>query len=216
MLDHEAMKPGKTKKQPPFLIFAVLVASVLLTAFGDRVPLLSLGIQSLQRLLQTHHIQGLEGPVRLVRVVDGDTIVIDIGKQQEHIRLIGVDTPEKHSSDKLERDLVSSGLSKEEMKALGEKASGQTEKLLGNKPLYLEQDSAERDRYGRLLMYVYYSDSQGDFIFANQTFKQLNLELLKSGWADALTIPPNVKYAERYVKASQEARANKLGMWKIY
>ncbi len=211
------MNASRSKKQPaPLLAFFILVLLVLLTAFGDRVPVLSVAIHGLQKVFGSGLVKGIEGPYEMVRVTDGDTLVLKIGRKEEKVRLIGVDTPEKYSSDKLERDLETSGLSEEEMKRLGEQASNETTEFLKNKLLYLELDTSERDRYGRLLVYVYYSDSQGTWVFDKQTFKQLNFELVKSGWADALTVPPNVKYAEIYVSASQEARAKKLGMWEIY
>jgi micrococcal nuclease len=210
------MKPSHTKKKPPLLAFFFLVMLVLFTAFGNHIPILSFGIKTLQRQFETNHVQGLEGPISLVRVTDGDTLVLEIGRKEEKVRLIGVDTPEKYSSDKLERDLETSGLSEEEMKRLGEQATKVTTELLKNKDLYLELDTSARDRYGRLLVYVYYADSQGTWVFDKQTFKQLNFELVKLGWADVLTVPPNVKYAEAYLKQNQEARAKKWGMWKIY
>ncbi len=60
----------------------------------------------------------------------------------------------------------------------------------------------ERDRYGRLLGYVYLSNG-----------KMLNEEIVKAGYANVMTIPPNVKYQDRFLKACQEAREKKRGLW---
>lgn len=209
------MKPVKTTR-PPIVYFIILLLIVLVTAWGDRLPLLADAIKGLQNILGVGRLVGLEGPVEFIRAIDGDTLVLRVNQKEEKVRLIGIDTPEKHSSEKLEQDLVNSGLTREEMKLLGEQASLTTEALIKRKVLYLELDTSERDRYGRLLAYVYFQDSHGDWIFAGKAFKQLNVELLRAGWADALTIPPNVKYADSYLQAVREARAKKLGMWKIY
>lgn len=64
-------------------------------------------------------------------------------------------------------------------------------------------DVQKRDRYGRLLGHVYLSDG-----------KMLNEEIVKAGYANLMTIPPNVKYQERFLKAYREARENKRGLWR--
>ena len=75
--------------------------------------------------------------------------------------------------------------------------------MLEGKEVRLEMDVQERDKYGRLLAYVYLEDS---------TF--VNAELLKQGYAQVATYPPNVKYVELFVKLQKEARENKRGLWK--
>ena len=203
------------KKQPRgqsfFFNLLLLVSLVVFVLYLNnwRWP----SLQDWQYLFGQASIQGLEGPVRLVRVSDGDTLVVEINGREESVRLIGVDTPEKFSSYKLERDVQTSGLSKETLQRLGKQASAITENLVDTKRLYLEFDIEERDRYRRLLVYVFYPDADGDYVFAGRAFKQLNLELVKAGWAEPLTIPPNVRYAEAYLAASQIARAEDRGMW---
>jgi micrococcal nuclease len=66
----------------------------------------------------------------------------------------------------------------------------------------IELDVQERDRYGRILGYVYLSNG-----------KMLNEEIVKAGYAMIMTIPPNVKYKDRFLKAYQEARESKRGLW---
>jgi len=66
----------------------------------------------------------------------------------------------------------------------------------------IELDVQERDRYGRILGYVYLSNG-----------KMLNEEIVKAGYAIIMTIPPNVKYKDRFLKAYQEARESKRGLW---
>lgn len=120
------------------------------------------------------------------RVVDGDTFVLANG---ERVRLIGVDTPES----------VKPG---EEPEPYGKEAGQYTKKMLEGKKVRLELDVSERDRYGRLLAYVYLED--GTF------FNEL---LLSEGYARVLTVPPNVKYAERFLAAERAAREAGRGLW---
>lgn len=120
------------------------------------------------------------------RVVDGDTFVLDNG---ERVRLIGVDTPET----------VKPGTAPE---AYGQEASRYTKQMLEGKRVRLEWDVSERDRYGRLLAYVYLED--GTFF---------NEQLLLEGYARVMTVPPNVKYAERFVAAERAAREAGRGLW---
>jgi micrococcal nuclease len=133
------------------------------------------------------------------RVVDGDTLQLETG---ERVRLIGIDTPELHESSKLQRDAERSGQDKKAIKQLGELAYEFTRKLVEAKQVRLEFDAEKKDKYGRLLAYVYLSD--GTFV---------NAEIVKQGYASLLTIPPNVKYSDLFVKLYKEARENKRGLW---
>jgi micrococcal nuclease len=113
------------------------------------------------------------------KVIDGDTVVLENG---EHVRYIGIDTPEKG------RPYYS-------------EAKRQNEKLVKGRKVVLEFDAGKADRYGRVLAYVY----------AGNTF--VNEELVKNGYALAYTVPPNVKFAKRFVSLQEEARTQKRGLW---
>lgn len=125
----------------------------------------------------------------VIRVVDGDTIVIDYGNSEEKVRLIGVDTPESVHPD----DARNTGY--------GELASAFTKEKLEGQWVALEFDVDERDRYDRLLAYVYL-----DGVMFNKT-------LLSSGYAAVATFPPNVKYVDDFVALQQEAREAGVGLW---
>lgn len=87
---------------------------------------------------------------------------------------------------------------------MGKEAANYTRNLV--KPgdiVKIEFDVRPRDQYGRLLGYAYLSNG-----------KMLNEELVKAGYANVMTYPPNVKYQERFLKAYREARENKRGLWK--
>jgi len=137
--------------------------------------------------------------VYVKRVIDGDTIQIETG---ERVRLIGIDTPEMHESDKLYRDSQRAAQDIETIKALGRRAYEFTKQLVEGRRVSLELDVEKHDKYGRLLAYVYLKD--GTFV---------NAKIIEQGYASLMTIPPNVKYAQFFLKLYQEARLNKRGLW---
>lgn len=125
---------------------------------------------------------------RVVRVVDGDTIKVDIEGEVYTIRYIGVDTPEtKHPTKPVE--------------PFGPEAAAKNEELVGGKMVGLEKDVSEVDRYGRLLRYVYVGDLM------------VNGELVSLGLAQVSTYPPDVKYQEWFLDLQHEAREAGRGMW---
>ena len=134
------------------------------------------------------------------RVVDGDTLLLENG---ERVRLIGIDTPEMHESNKLYRDSRKTNQDVKTIIALGTEAYHFTRNLVESKRVKLEFDVERYDKYHRLLAYAYLSD--GTFV---------NAEIVKEGYASLLTIPPNNKYAEFFRKLYQEARENRRGLWK--
>lgn len=125
----------------------------------------------------------------VTKVTDGDTFEIEDGQK---VRLIGVDTPESVHPDASKNT------------EFGETASAYTKGMLEGKTVYLEKDVSETDRYGRLLRYVYLADGT----FYNEL-------LVKEGYANAATFPPDVKFADTFVKAEQYARENNKGLWAI-
>lgn len=214
------MAPVKRKRRStsPVLAVLALVAIGAATLFGDRVPILNEVAGYLSELVggsgvSGPQVSGLIGPAEVLKVSDGDTVHVLLGGKDESVRLIGVDTPEKFKSAKLTRDAEASPLSVEEIQELGEGASAYAENLLAGRKVYVQPGVEERDRYRRLLAYLYVLEPRGDWTFDGQTFTQVNLELARAGWADPLTIPPNVDFADEYVAAAREARAAGRGMW---
>ena len=134
------------------------------------------------------------------RAVDGDTLVLENGQR---LRLIGIDTPEMHGSEKLYYDAQRSKTDIKTIMALGRKAYEFTRNLVEGKRVRLEFDVEKYDKYNRLLAYVYLKD--GTFV---------NAKIVQEGYASLLTIPPNVKYVEYFKALYQEARENKRGLWK--
>lgn len=125
------------------------------------------------------------GEYKVARVIDGDTIEIEGG---ERVRYIGIDTPETVDPRK-------------PVQCFGVEASNKNKELAEGKTVRLEKDTTDRDKYKRLLRYVYVGD---DFI---------NLELVKQGFAYSYSYPPDIKYQKEIVAAQQEAEKSKSGLW---
>jgi micrococcal nuclease len=138
--------------------------------------------------------------ILVVKAIDGDTLKLEDGKR---VRLIGIDTPETYESAKLYRDSQRSGQDIKTIKALGKKATDFTRDLVEGKRVRLEFDLEKRDKYNRLLAYVYLKD--GTFV---------NAEIIRQGYASLMTYPPNVMYADTFKQLYQQARENKRGLWK--
>lgn len=143
----------------------------------------------------------LEANATVRRNVDGDTVSVVLtlsptvgakhSSSTESVRLIGIDTPETKRPDT-------------PIECFGKKASAATASLIPpGTPVRLERDVEERDRYGRLLAYVFRS-SDGLFV---------NHELVRTGFAAAYTYPPNVAYSDSFRDAAEVARAAGVGLW---
>ena len=127
---------------------------------------------------------------RVVRVVDGDTIRVRLGGTEERVRYIGVDTPET----------VKPGTP---VQCFGKAASAFNARLVRARTVRLVFDAERRDRYGRLLAYVY-REPDGLFV---------NAELVRRGYAQPLTIAPNVAHADEFRRLARTARRGERGLW---
>lgn len=127
----------------------------------------------------------------VTRVIDGDTFRVDDGSDRGLvIRLIGVDAPESRNTGK---KLKAPG---------GEESKRFLGKLIGGKMVRLEYDVSPTDRYGRTLAYVFLRN--GAFV---------NAEMVKNGYATIMTVPPDVKYQDLFLKLERRARQRKAGLW---
>ncbi len=119
-------------------------------------------------------------------VYDGDTVVLQDGRK---IRLLGINTPEVQHRDKL-------------ADAGGEDAKKWLIAKLKNTRVRVETDVEKTDSYGRTLGYLFTENKE-----------HINVLLVAAGLAQVSIFPPNLKYVQDFVTASQQAEANKLGIW---
>ena len=124
----------------------------------------------------------------MLRVIDGDTILVALDGREERVRYIGVDTPETVAPDR-------------PAGCFGEEASAANAVLVAGKTVELERDVSDRDRFDRLLRYVY-----ADGVSVNE-------ELVRRGYATATTFPPDVRENARLRALEREARETRQGLW---
>lgn len=177
------MKLGtQTSKHPRSRLIPLVVAT-------------SIVILTLANLVIRDLTQASRGPTSesktadVVRVIDGDTIKVNTHQGTETVRYIGIDTPET----------VKPG---EKVQCFGREASDANRRLVMGHRVRLVTDSEPRDRYGRLLAYVW---SGNVFI---------NARLIAGGYAHARQYPPNTRYAARFSELERRAKRARRGLWR--
>lgn len=128
---------------------------------------------------------------KIVKVVDGDTVAVEIGGKKETIRLIGTNTPETVDPRK-------------PVECFGIEASNKAKEILTGKSVRLEADSVvgERDKYGRLLRYIFLEDGTN-----------FNKMMISEGYAYEYTYNSPYKYQDEFKQAEKEAMEAKRGLW---
>jgi micrococcal nuclease len=125
----------------------------------------------------------------VVKIVDGDTIHVRVDAHVEKVRYIGVNTPEVHHPTRGEEPG-------------GREASEVNRRLVAGRHVRLELDVQSRDRYGRLLAYVWVGETM------------VNAELVRQGYAQVMTVPPNVRYQRLFLDLQRDARQAGRGLWR--
>ena len=134
----------------------------------------------------------------VAHVVDGDTLVVAVDGWTRRVRLLGVDTPETVHPDK-------------GVEPYGPEASAFTKRELTGRRVWLEYDAAPLDKYQRHLAYVWtQAPARGEEAIRQGMF---NARLLSEGWARVLTIQPNSRHADLFVRIEREARSAGRGQW---
>ncbi|HQO39600.1 MAG TPA: thermonuclease family protein [Spirochaetota bacterium] len=140
----------------------------------------------------------------VTKIVDGDTIHVNSNGTILKVRLIGIDAPEKVTNSKVRRDSNRTGDDIRTILAQGKRSTNYLKSILRKgASVTLEYDLQQYDRNGRTLAYVYLSDG-----------RMLNELIIAAGYAVPLTVPPNVKYRDRFYRAHREAKAAKRGLWR--
>ena len=127
----------------------------------------------------------------VTRVVDGDTVHVRVAGRDETVRYIGIDTPES----------VKPGTP---VQCFAKAASAYNRRLVAGQDVVLRTDAESRDRFGRLLAYVY---RRRDGLFVNAA-------LVRAGFATILTIPPNLAHAAQLQRLERAARLTERGLWR--
>jgi micrococcal nuclease len=162
----------------PIVVALVVVAACARVTPVDRTGSPGAGMPS----------SGALTAARVTRVVDGDTIHVDLEGVDTSIRLIGIDTPEKDGPYTHEE-------------CFGQEASAYTQEALDGRQVLLEFDVERTDRYDRTLAYVWLD---------GELFDE---RIVADGFALVATFPPNVRYVDRFLAAQRRAREAGLGLW---
>lgn len=131
------------------------------------------------------------GTARVLSIVDGDTVVLEIGGSRETTRLLGIDTPETNHPTR-------------PVECYGAEATARLTDLLPvGSVVRVERDIEGRDHYDRLLLYIFDSDDD----------RLINLAMVEEGYAVALHVSPNGAHRRAFAAAEAEARRSGLGLW---
>ncbi len=141
---------------------------------------------------------------RVLYVIDGDTLKIMYEGKKRSIRLIGIDAPESKKNSKAFKDSARTSRDIDAIVSQGKAARKYVKGLVkkGDR-VKIEFDVEKKDKYRRMLGYVYLPDG-----------RMLNDVIIRNGYASPLTIPPNVRYRRRFSKSYRYAREHRLGLWK--
>lgn len=123
----------------------------------------------------------------VLSVIDGDTIKVQLNGVEETVRYIGMDTPEPYRDS--------------EPACYSQEASSRNRELVAGREVQLIADIEDRDKYDRLLRYVYVDD-----VFVNE-------QLVSEGYATTLTIRPNTRFETQFSDAQTDARSANRGLW---
>lgn len=173
---------GVTKRTTKQLVSLIVALGVALLAFAQH--------QGWLGNLAAHAQKSQPGLYAIDHFVDGDTIAVKMNGKTESVRMIGIDTPETHKPHT-------------PVQCYGPAAASYTKTLIGSQKVRLQSDpdSQDRDRYHRLLRYVYLADG-----------RLMETELIRGGYAFAYTQFPFSKSAE-FSKDQADAQANSKGLW---
>ncbi len=174
-----------------FTVLIILVGAFFLSP--KQLRIVQIALQNLQPSVTPTVQTSLQiSNVKVVRVIDGDTVELETG---ETLRYIGIDTPEtKHPNKPIQ--------------CYGEEAYQTNKKLVEGKTVRIVKDVSNVDKYNRLLRYLYVNTQ------ASPSGILVNDYLVRNGFAFASTFPPDVAMAEQFIEGQREAREKNLGMWK--
>ncbi|MDD2225372.1 MAG: thermonuclease family protein [Candidatus Shapirobacteria bacterium] len=168
------------------ILFLILVFKILQNRNQRKVVKENINpIERLKLAVTTPIVKQEQELVEVVKVIDGDTVIVKINGKEESIRLVGIDTPEKNECFEKE-------------------ATKRAKELMENKKIKLEADSSQdnKDKYDRLLRYVYLEDGT-----------LVNKKLVEEGFGMEYTYKIDYKFQTEFKKVEKMAKEKKIGMW---
>jgi len=184
----------KSLKKKLYAAFGLILFALLYIQRGEIYKLTSVPVPSENSSIDFTNVY-------VKKVYDGDTF---LASNSFKVRLIGVDTPESYESNKLSRDSFISGIKPAQIIKLGKISHAFTKKMCEHKYVRIEFDSQKKDRYGRILAYVFLPDG-----------KLLNEEILRSGYGLVyLKFPFKDEYRYRFIIAQEYAKSTGAGLWR--
>ncbi len=189
------------KKNSRKILIIILITILVLTACETKTTQKAPDNTPTSEATNENKSENTFTEAEVIRAVDGDTIIARIDGVDEKIRMVLVDTPESVHPRK-------------PVEFFGKEASKYTKNNLEGKTVYLQKDVTDRDRYGRLLRYVWLERPKTDEP-TNEEVERLmyNAQLLKEGYANLATFPPDIKYVDFFKELEREARDNDRGLW---
>ncbi|MDD3998893.1 MAG: thermonuclease family protein [Candidatus Shapirobacteria bacterium] len=167
------------------LIIFGLISLIFIFGFWAENQLKTIDFKEITKTRTSDLTEESREKAKVAKVIDGDTIELS---DKRKVRYIGINSFEMNDE-------------RLEIKCLAEKAREANRNLVENKEIEMEKDVSDTDKYGRLLRYVWI-----DGILVNE-------ELVKNGWAEVSSFPPDIKYQERFRIEQIKAKLNDLGIW---
>jgi len=160
--------------------------------YARLIPLIALAVAlPLAVAFVRHSGTPLPASGMVVRAVDGDTIMVAAEGKEWDVRLLGIDTPETVDPRK-------------PVQCYGPEASHFTKQLVTGRRVLLRYDRDHRDRYGRVLAYVYLTSGRDRFV---------NATLVRLGYARAFPFAPNTEHAREFADLERQAALDGRGLW---
>lgn len=188
----------KNRKLLSILSLVLLLFSVGCNSLNTSAASVS---ASKQQQIAKETSQNLE-IAEVTRIVDGDTIKINLNDEEYSIRMIGIDTPESVHPDQSKNTIF------------GEKASDYTKsKIEKGQTVYSQKDVSDTDKYGRLLRYVWLETPENTEDTEEIKNKMFNALVLEAGYANAYPYEPDTKLKDLFAQLEQEAKEKNIGLW---
>jgi len=179
------------KKRYISLLFSLAVATGILLRGGNFILSEQIVAHPLSQTNQQNVSLSPSERYPVVRIIDGDTIIVRINGKLEKVRLIGLNTPETVDPRK-------------SVECFGKEASDEAKKILAGRSVRLETDPSQtaRDKYDRLLAYIFLEDGTN-----------FNKMMIESGYGYEYTYDVPYTYQKEFKEAEKMARENKMGLW---